>query len=64
MYGSVLLQLIQVYVQKSISTTFPLKPAKVSGCVLSQPVAPLSDGPVFLVGSLCSLLDSPEDHGK
>src|ERR1700712_5159075 len=38
---------MQLYVQKSISTTLPLRPARVSGAsagVLSQPVMPVSTG--------------------
>ena len=43
-YGSVRRQLMQVYVQKSIRTTFPWSPSGVSGGELSQPVAPASEG--------------------
>src|SRR3954465_2405488 len=43
-YGSVRSQFTHVYVQKSTSTTLPLRPAGVSGGELSHSAAPLRDG--------------------
>src|SRR6185369_4441 len=44
MYGSGRSELMQVYVQKSTSTTFPRSDLPVSGSELSQPSAPPSSG--------------------
>src|SRR5690242_4069224 len=44
MYGSARRQLMQEYVQKSMTTTLPLSAAFVSGFELSHVVAPLSSG--------------------
>jgi hypothetical protein len=44
MYGSVRSQLMQVYVQKSTTTTFPRSAAGVRGWEFSHPVAPASEG--------------------
>ena len=43
-YGSVRSQLMQVYVQKSTSTTLPRRPAALNGGAFSHPVAPASEG--------------------
>src|SRR4051812_34354055 len=43
-YGSVLIQLMHVYVQKSTSTTFPRSFSVVRGAEFSQAVAPSMDG--------------------
>ena len=42
--GSVRMQLMHVYVQKSISTTRPRSEASVSGLLLSQLVTPVNSG--------------------
>src|SRR5687768_8212446 len=44
MYGIARRQLMQEYVQKSMTTTLPRNPSRVSGFELSQPVAPVSAG--------------------
>jgi hypothetical protein len=43
-YGNVRCQLMQVYVQKSINTTFPRSDSAVSGAELSHAVAPEKEG--------------------
>src|SRR5881394_2174815 len=42
--GSARRQLMQEYVQKSMTTTLPRKASRVSGEEFNQPVAPASDG--------------------
>src|SRR6185312_719077 len=49
-YGSVRRQLTHEYVQKSITTTLPRRPAAVSGGELSHSTAPSSDGSVPSIG--------------
>src|SRR5688572_16109557 len=44
MYGIARRQLMQEYVQKSMTTTLPRNPSRVSDFELSQPVAPVSAG--------------------
>ena len=46
MYGRVRMQLTQVYVQKSMSTTLPRRSSRLNGSVLIQPVMPTSCGAV------------------
>src|SRR5688572_5599722 len=52
-------QLMQEYAQKSTTTTLPRRPSRVSGWLLSQPVAPSSGGkgPSVLAGPLAPWAD-------
>src|SRR5262249_33944332 len=50
---------MQVYVQKLASTTFPRRPAGVSGGELSQPVAPPKEGSSPSTGSEAEAVCSP-----
>ena len=49
---------MHVYVQKSTATTFPPRPAGVSGAELSQPLAPSRDGKSPSTGNESSVSSS------
>src|ERR687898_826209 len=59
-YGIVLMQLMQLYVQKSTSITFPLRSARVIGSELTKPAIFVSSGASLNCDlSICNLVIVP-----